>query len=81
MFSFPDLRVLCRDLPHRRVAIAGESQDWWEHVETLKEDTRFDLVMGYRWLPLHLSLITYHVSRITYHVSRITRPLEIPITY
>jgi len=38
---------LTKEPCRRRVAIAGESQDWWEHVETLKDDARFDLVMGY----------------------------------
>eukprot|EP00802_Teleaulax_amphioxeia_P007080 Tamp_07086.p1 GENE.Tamp_07086~~Tamp_07086.p1 ORF type:complete len:364 (+),score=62.18 Tamp_07086:1083-2174(+) len=36
------------------VAIAGESSFWWEHVETLKEDQRFDLTMGYSRQLLHM---------------------------
>lgn len=36
-----------RDAGQAIVAIAGESSIWWTHVEGLREDKRFDLVMGY----------------------------------
>mmetsp|Transcript_45560 Transcript_45560/g.143098 ORF Transcript_45560/g.143098 Transcript_45560/m.143098 type:complete len:530 (-) Transcript_45560:21-1610(-) len=54
------------------VAIAGESSMWWPHVEDLREDKRFDLVMGYS-----RQLADMHASYVPHSLVEIQKGLQL----